>query len=58
MTDPVCGMTVDVKAAGGQSEYKGTTFSFCSASCKAKFDKNPVQYISKNQGKKEQSCCS
>jgi Cu+-exporting ATPase len=58
MKDPVCGMTVDAKAPGGQSEYEGTTFSFCNAGCKAKFDKNPAQYTGKNEGKKEHSCCS
>lgn len=45
--DPVCGMTVDPNSAkGGSSKYHGSTFYFCSAKCKAKFDQNPMQYIS------------
>ena len=42
--DPVCGMTVDPKSAAGQSQHQGKTFYFCSAGCKAKFEKNPGQY--------------
>jgi Cu+-exporting ATPase len=45
--DPVCGMQVDEKTAAGQSVYEGKTFYFCSSGCKAKFDRNPVQYASK-----------
>jgi YHS domain-containing protein len=45
--DPVCGMQVDEKTAAGQSVYEGMTFYFCSTGCKAKFDQNPVQYVSK-----------
>jgi Cu+-exporting ATPase len=40
-TDPVCGMTVDPGAAAGQSEYKGRTYYFCSASCLRKFRESP-----------------
>src|SRR5271165_4775753 len=32
--DPVCGMEIDPAAAAGRSEFAGTTYSFCSASCK------------------------
>lgn len=42
--DPVCGMTVDPAKAAGQSTYQGTTFFFCSAGCKRKFDAAPEQY--------------
>ena len=41
--DPVCGMTVDEKAPL-KSTHDGKNYVFCSASCKAKFDKNPGQY--------------
>ena len=41
--DPVCGMTVDEKAAL-RSTHDGKTYVFCSASCKAKFDANPGRY--------------
>ena len=42
--DVVCGMQIDPKNAAAKSEFKGKTYSFCSASCKAKFDANPSQY--------------
>ncbi len=56
--DPVCGMTVDEKTAKFKSDYMGTTYYFCSQTCKTSFDKNPtkirqthkVEYrITKNQ---------
>lgn len=43
--DPVCGMQVDEKKAGGSSSHKGQTYFFCSSACKAKFDKNPDQFV-------------
>ena len=42
--DPVCGMTVDEKAPL-KSTHEGKSYAFCSASCKAKFDKNPSEYV-------------
>ena len=42
--DVVCGMQVDPAKAAGTSEFKGKTYYFCSAGCKAKFDANPAQY--------------
>ena len=42
--DPVCGMQVDPKSAAAQAQHKGKTYYFCSAGCKAKFEKNPGQY--------------
>jgi Cu+-exporting ATPase len=45
--DPVCGMQVDPTKAAGTSEYQGTTYVFCSAGCKRKFDSNPQQYTGK-----------
>src|SRR5512146_2288057 len=46
-TDPVCGMDVDPASAAGHSEYEGTTYHFCGASCKRKFDADPARYASK-----------
>ncbi len=43
-TDPICNMTIDSQTAAGTSEYKGTTYYFCSAGCKQKFDADPVKY--------------
>lgn len=43
--DVVCGMQVDRAKAAGKSDYKGKSYYFCSAACKAKFDSNPGQYV-------------
>ena len=42
--DPVCGMMVDDRAAKLKSEHEGNTFYFCSARCKATFDRDPHRY--------------
>ena len=44
--DPVCGMEIDAASAAGRSEFAGTIYSFCSASCKQKFDGDPGRYLS------------
>jgi len=43
--DPVCGMNVDEKTAAGTAVYKGKTYYFCSAACKAKFEKEPDKHV-------------
>jgi YHS domain-containing protein len=43
--DPVCGMNVDEKKAAGTTQHKGRTYYFCSAQCKAQFDKAPDKYL-------------
>jgi Cu+-exporting ATPase len=45
--DPVCQMTIDGKDAVARSEYRGTTYYFCSLPCKEDFDKAPDDYIEK-----------
>lgn len=47
--DPVCNMVVDPKSAAGKSEYKGKTYYFCSADCKADFDREPERYVGGKQ---------
>lgn len=42
--DPICGMTVDIGKAKHRSEFQGSTFYFCCAGCKRKFDTQPEQY--------------
>ena len=37
-------MTVDEKKSNLKSEHGGTTFYFCSPSCKSAFDKDPHRY--------------
>jgi YHS domain-containing protein len=43
--DPVCGMSVDPAKAEYRSIQNGETHYFCSAGCKASFDKDPARYI-------------
>jgi len=43
--DPVCGMTVQPAMAAGSTEYQGKTYYFCATSCLAKFQANPVHYL-------------
>ena len=43
-TDPVCGMTVDPTTARKTSDYRGTTFYFCSPGCKKAFDADSSTY--------------
>ena len=44
--DPVCGMEVD-PATAHKATYSGKTYYFCSEDEKAKFQKNPQQYLGK-----------
>jgi YHS domain-containing protein len=52
VTDPVCGMRIDPAKAAGKSEYKGTTYYFCSDYCKRTFDANPEAVLTKASRKK------
>ena len=45
--DPVCGMQLAEASAAAKSDYTGKTYYFCSAACKAAFDKNPEKYAAK-----------
>lgn len=44
-TDPVCGMTVDPLTAREKAEYRGTTYWFCCAGCRASFEADPERYL-------------
>jgi P-type Cu+ transporter len=46
VTDPVCKMTIEDTDAVASSVYKGTTYYFCAAQCKEKFEKNPETFLS------------
>jgi YHS domain-containing protein len=46
VVDPVCGMEVD-PAKAPKATYLGKTYYFCSEEDKAKFEKNPGQYVPK-----------
>jgi Cu+-exporting ATPase len=45
--DPVCGMTVNPKAAAGTYEYDGKIYYFCSSSCLQRFREDPEQFLNK-----------
>jgi len=42
--DPVCGMNVDPKNAAAASVHGGTTYYFCSASCRDQFERDPKKF--------------
>lgn len=44
LTDPACGMLIDSKTPH-KSEYKGTTYYFCTAKCKNDFDAAPEHFV-------------
>ncbi len=43
--DPVCGMAVDPASSKQQAEFRGATYHFCSAGCRAKFITDPAKYL-------------
>ena len=43
--DPVCGMTVDPKAAAAKRVWHGRTIYFCNPHCAEVFDTNPSSYV-------------
>ena len=45
--DPACGVEVDEKITSYKSIHDNKVYYFCCAPCKARFDKNPEQYVQK-----------
>lgn len=43
--DPVCGMNLREEDVQAISACGGTTYWFCSAACKQKFDQAPQKYV-------------
>ncbi len=43
--DPVCAMEVDEQTTKWTSTYEGKRYSFCSAGCKERFDKDPERFL-------------
>ena len=41
--DPVCGMTVSL-ASAETVVHEGTTYAFCCAGCRARFEADPARY--------------
>jgi Cu+-exporting ATPase len=46
VTDPVCGMQIQVEKAVAKVEYQGKTYYFCTEACRDQFQKNPAKYAS------------
>jgi len=47
-TDPVCGMTVPASASGLALAHDGSTYHFCSASCRHAFEQDPAAYLKRD----------
>ncbi|MEA2772805.1 MAG: P-type Cu+ transporter, partial [Acetobacteraceae bacterium] len=45
ITDPVCGMQVNPATSKHRFQHAGTTFHFCSAGCRTKFEADPAKYL-------------
>jgi Cu+-exporting ATPase len=45
MTDPVCGMEVDVATAAAAWDHDGVTYYFCSVGCFERFRADPVRFV-------------
>ena len=46
--DPVCGMTVIEGKEAAKSDYRGTTYYFCSRGCKVAFEKSPTRFVNED----------
>jgi Cu+-exporting ATPase len=45
VTDPVCGMQVDIGKAAAHEDHGGWAYFFCSAQCHRLFRANPERYV-------------
>ena len=43
-SDPVCGMEIEESEAAATAEHEGSTYYFCSQSCRDQFVSDPGQY--------------
>lgn len=50
ITDPVCGMTIDMESAAASVVFQGKTYHFCSDGCRDTFERNPEQYAAAADG--------
>ncbi len=44
LVDPICGMDVEATDLRHRAEFRGATYGFCSAHCRATFEREPQQY--------------
>ena len=49
--DPVCGMSVDPRAAKHKADHGGRPYYFCAAGCRAKFLADPQKYLGPDAAK-------
>lgn len=49
VTDPVCKMEIEDIDAAAKAAYKGTTYFFCSSSCKNKFTGDSASFLDEKQ---------
>ena len=47
-TDPMCGMTVDPATSKHRVDHAGTTYHFCSAGCRTRFEADPAGALAPN----------
>jgi xanthine dehydrogenase accessory factor len=45
--DPVCGMEVNIATARHKADLDGVTYYFCCAGCRARFERQPSDYLSR-----------
>ena len=45
LTDPVCGMDVDVASAAATLSYQGTNYYFCAVGCQKAFLRDPEKFL-------------
>ena len=48
-TDPVCGMQIQPSKDTAQIVHEGTTFMFCSDTCRTAFASDPDRYAHRQQ---------
>jgi P-type Cu+ transporter len=53
VTDPVCGMKIEAKAARASLHYGGRDYHFCSVGCWVEFERHPEEYAAKDRGEAE-----
>ena len=49
LADPVCGMSLDLKRAVAQEDYKGWAYFFCSNACHRLFKLSPERFVQKSK---------
>ena len=48
VSDPVCGMELDIENVRHSFEHEGTEYYFCSEKCKTEFINDPEKFIKKD----------